>query len=309
VHRVARTCNSPCATPGVAQDPAGGTAPARALDATKPRVSALFYLTPKRNIVDARFRSVLGACGMHGAVGAGRRRRRSREQSYSRPVVIQAAEVPLGRARRTQGRHIMSRRSAGAGTRAPSWRCARPGARRLAPAWTTLMALAREARARTPLRPGPRGSGVDWLSERSTEFSTRQRAAGDSNAGARHPHGSCTARSFCPLLSRDEHNCSSRNSWPQTLLSAHIAHGTLTRPHCAHTVEERRIERSAASLDTHSHARRSQSSARSARPVWRARARRCVRASQQLGQRLGPCARARRHCGWPPHGTFPRARR
>ena len=40
-------------------------------------------------------------------------------------------------------------------------------------------------------------------------------------------------------------------------------------------------------LHTHSHARRSQSSARSARPVWRARARRCVRASQQLGQGLG----------------------
>ena len=136
-----------------------------------------------------------------------------------------------------------------------------------------------------------RGSSVDLLSERSTVFSTRQRAAGtrcrDSNPGARHPRGSCTARSFCPLLSRDEHNCSSRNSWPQTLLSAHIAHGTLTRPHRDHTVEERGVERSAASLDTHGHARRSQSSARSAGPVWRARARRCARASQQLGQGLG----------------------
>ena len=40
-------------------------------------------------------------------------------------------------------------------------------------------------------------------------------------------------------------------------------------------------------MDAHGHARRSQSSARSAGPVWRARARRCVRASQQLGQGLG----------------------
>ena len=80
---------------------------------------------------------------------------------------------------------------------------------------------------------------------------------------------------------------------------AHIAHGALTRPHRAlfnHTVEERGIERSAASLDTHGHACRSQSSARSPGPVWRDRARRCVRASQSLGKALGsvllPCAGA-----------------
>jgi len=128
---------------------------------------------------------------------------------------LPAAEVPLGRARWTQGRHI--RRSAGAGTRSPSWRCARPGARRLATCMDDLDGTG-QGSPRTHAAPR-RGSSVDLLSERSTVFSTRKRAAGDSNAGARHPHGSCTARSFCQHLSCDEHNCTSRNSWPQTLLS------------------------------------------------------------------------------------------
>ena len=88
----------------------------------------------------------------------------------------------------------------------------------------------------------------------------------------------------------------------------HIAHGTLTRPHRDHTLEERGVERSAASLDTHGHARRSQSSARSAGPVWRARARRCARASQQLGQGIGLGALTARGSllRVPPHGTYTR---
>ena len=35
----------------------------------------------------------------------------------------------------------------------------------------------------------------------------------------RHPCGSCTARIFGPLLSCDEQNSTSRNSWPQTFIS------------------------------------------------------------------------------------------
>ena len=41
-------------------------------------------------IGDARFRSVLGACGMHGALGAGRRRRRSRAMGGFLRAAVQA---------------------------------------------------------------------------------------------------------------------------------------------------------------------------------------------------------------------------
>jgi len=107
------------------------------------------------------------------------------------------------------------------------------------------------------------------------EAAAGESAAGDSHAGARHPRGSCTARIFCPLLSCDEHNCTSRNSWPQTLLSRRTRRTHRTR-HPEHarvrTAAGRGIERSAASLDAHCHARRLPSSARSAGPVWRAQA-------------------------------------
>ena len=70
-------------------------------------------------------------------------------------------------------------------------------------------------------------------------FSTRQRAAGDSHTGARHTRGCmrmCTARSFCPLLSCNERNCTSRNSWPQTLLNRRTRRTHRTRhPEHAHT--------------------------------------------------------------------------
>ena len=41
-------------------------------------------------IGDARFRSVLGACGMHGALGAGQRRRRSRAMGGFLRAAVQA---------------------------------------------------------------------------------------------------------------------------------------------------------------------------------------------------------------------------
>jgi hypothetical protein len=103
----------------------------------------------------------------------------------------------------------------GAGTRAPSWRCARPGARLLA----TCMDGTGQGRPRAQAAP-PRGSGVDRLSERSTNCSARDNALPGTAMQERGIH-MVAARPgvFCPLLSCDEHNCSSRNSWPQTLLS------------------------------------------------------------------------------------------
>ncbi len=117
-------------------------------------------------------------------------------------------------------------------------------------------------------------------------FSTRQRAAGDSHAGARHPRGSCTARIFCPLLS--VMITTARNSWPQTLLSRRTRRTHRTR-HPEHarvrTAAGRGIERNAASLDAHCHARRSpvclacvEGSGR-----WQS-----VRASQQLKRKWRP---------------------
>ena len=104
---------------------------------------------------DARFRKVLGACGMHGAVGAGRRRRRSWMQGHVLPAVIRPRRPRCRSA--APGGHLVA---GFAVLRAPG-RVPRAGAApdlALAgwpPAWTTLMARAREAREHAA---PPRGS-------------------------------------------------------------------------------------------------------------------------------------------------------
>ena len=85
---------------------------------------------------DARFRKVLGACGMHGAVGAGRRRRRSWMQGHVLPAVIRPRRPRCRSA--APGGHLVAGfavlRAPGrvAPARARGLAGARPGARRLA---------------------------------------------------------------------------------------------------------------------------------------------------------------------------------
>ena len=153
-------------------------------------------------------------------------------------------------------------RAPGRVRRAPNWRCARPSARRLASCMDDLDGTGQGSpRAHAP---PTHGSSVDQLSVitvnhsvRSTDCSARHNAmSGTAMQKRRHPRGSCRARSFCPLLcpflSCDEHNCSCRNSWPQTLLSlrSQRTHRTRhpTRQHRAHTVDERGTERLAPRL-------------------------------------------------------------
>ena len=179
------------------------------------------------------------------------------------------------------------------------------------PAWTTLMARAREARARTPLRP----VAPVWI----CSASARQCSARDNALPERAAVTAIQERGIHVVAARPGvfvHSSHLMNTTAPAAIpgrrpfsaGAHIAHGTLTRPHRDHTLEERGVERSAASLDTHGHARRSQSSARSAGPVWRARARRCARASPQLGQGIGLGALTARGSllRVPPHGTYTR---
>jgi len=118
----------------------------------------------------------------------------------------------------------------------------------------------------------PRRSGVDRLSVRSTDCSARDNAlSGTAMQKRRNPRMPVAARPgifvhFSHVMNTT-HNCSSRNSWPQTLLS-HTSHTAPARPHRAHTVAERGIERLTPGCDARGHARSPRPGTRSAGPVW-----------------------------------------
>jgi hypothetical protein len=205
---------------------------------------------------------------------------------YSTPP---PAEMPLGRARRTQGRWI--RRSAGAGTRAPSSRCARPGARQLASCMDDLDGTG-QGSPRKPLRPvAPVWIGsTDCSASRDNALSGPQPCRSeDIHVVAARPgvfvHFSHVMNTTVPTATPGRR--------PFSAGAPGIAHGP-RHPERAHTapVAERGVERLAASLDARGHARGSPPATRSAGPVWSARARPRVRAALQLKQRWRTLAKS-----------------
>ena len=121
----------------------------------------------------------------------------------------------------------------GAGTRAPSWRCARPGARPLATCMDDLDGTG-QGRPRAHAAP-PRGSGVDRLSERSTDCSARDNALPGTAMQEQGIH-MVAARPGVFVHSSHVMNTTApaaipgRRPFSTGAPGAHIAHGTLNTP-------------------------------------------------------------------------------
>ena len=165
---------------------------------------------------------------MHGAVGAGRRRRRSWVQGHALPAVIQAAggrgaARPRPEDTRSPDSPPTVLRALGCVPRAG----AAPDLELACwpPASMTLRARAREAHERRPLSHVAPVRIRSACSRQTVQHATT-RCRGQPCRKRRHPRGSCTARSFCPLLSIPGRTPFS------TAAAAHTSHCARTRHPC-----------------------------------------------------------------------------
>jgi hypothetical protein len=172
---------------------------------------------------------VLGACGMHGTPAQGGRigaagRRAMLFPSLSRPSAAGCAAGPQPQDGKSPNSPFCGRRGACPSRRAAPDGCSPVGKPHARPEWhgCEVRALALHAHNRPFTTQVGGGGGGGERNNARAGMQKRTRTS-----------GSCTARSLGPLLSSDDHNSTSRNSWPSTRWSP------ISAPHCrvaaAHT--------------------------------------------------------------------------